>query len=76
MIKQLLGNPKPYAKNLLIALNAVIATDSKKPSDQELTQAIMKFLNRPEQTTKVVRTLYFFLKPTTILLFVVNCLGC
>lgn len=53
MIKQLLGNPKPYAKNLLIALNAVIATDSKKPSDQELTQAIMKFLNRPEQTTKV-----------------------
>ncbi len=53
MIKQLLGNPKPYAKNLLIALNAVIATDSKKQSDQELTQAIMKFLDRPEQTSKV-----------------------
>jgi len=52
MIKQLLGNPKLYAKNLLIALNAVIVTESKKPSDQEITQALIKFLERTEQTSK------------------------
>jgi len=52
MIKQLLGNPKPYAKNLLIALNACIVTESKLPSDQEITQALIKFLERTDQISK------------------------